>query len=118
MLSTASFTCEGYAYNLDGQRETDTLTLYNPYSVSHPVYYITGEGVCEIAVNDKSMTADVGQNLVIDTDKCISYRVDGTMMNTAVTGDYENLYLQEGENVVTVTDGFTVSIVPGWRCRT
>ncbi|MBR5583673.1 MAG: phage tail protein [Lachnospiraceae bacterium] len=115
---TATFTCEGYAYSLEGQYKTDSLVLYNPYSVSHPVYHITGEGVCEIAVNGKSMTANVGQNLVIDTDKCIAYRVDGTMMNTAVTGDYENLYFQEGQNVVTVTDGFTVTVVPGWRCRT
>ena len=61
------------------------------------------------------MTANVGQNLTIDTDLMIAYRQDGTMQNTAVTGDYENLYLLPGDNVISITDGFDLKIIPNWR---
>ena len=62
------------------------------------------------------MSADVGQNLTIDTDRKIAYRADGTLSNTAVSGDYEDLFLQEGENEISITDGFNLKIIPNWRC--
>ena len=61
------------------------------------------------------MTANVGQNLTIDTDLMIAYRQDGTLQNTAITGDYEDLYLLPGENVINITSGFNLSVSPKWR---
>ena len=61
------------------------------------------------------MTANVGQNLVIDTERELAYREDGTLSNTAISGDYEELFLQEGENSVTITEGFELKIIPNWR---
>lgn len=113
---TAEFTCNPYAYLVSGQQEHSvTDVLYNPYMLSHPVYKITGEGVCTLTVNGNTMSANVGQNITIDTELMIAYREDGTMQNTEVTGDYEKLYLQEGENTITVTSGFEITVQPNWR---
>lgn len=88
----------------------------NPYSICHPEYQITGEGVCNLTVNGKTMSANVGQNLIINTDLMLAYREDGTLQNTAVSGDYADLYLKPGENAISITEGFELLIVPNWRC--
>lgn len=114
---TAEFVCYPYAYLESGQQEyTAAEVAYNPYEVSHPTYLIAGEGMCTLTVNGKTMTANVGQNLTIDTDRMLAYRRDGTMQNTAVTGDYTDLYLLEGENSISITSGFSLSVIPNWRC--
>lgn len=46
-------------------------------------------------------------------DKC--KESDGTLNNTAVTGNYEDLVLIEGDNKVTITDGFDLKVIPYWR---
>lgn len=68
-----------------------------------------------LTVNGKKVTANVGQNLTIDTELMMAYREDGTIQNTALTGDYEELFLQPGDNTITFSSGFIVSIVPRWR---
>ena len=88
---------------------------FNPYYISHPDYIITGEGVCVLTVNGKSMRANTGQNLTINTDLMIAYRLDGTMQNTAVTGDYQDMYLKEGDNQISVSSGFVLKVIPNWR---
>lgn len=114
---TPTFLCDPFNYLTSGKYEYGiSQVLHNPYYLSHPVYKITGEGMCEIYVNGKSMTANVGQNLTIDTELMLTYREDGTMMNTAVAGDYMDLYLQEGENEIAATEGFDVKVIPNWRC--
>ena len=112
----AVFTCDPYTYLESGLIELSAGVLYNTNELSHPNYLITGNGSCTLTINGKAMKATVGQNLTIDTDRMIAYRVDGTMMNTSVTGDYEDMYLQPGENTVTITDGFELKIIPNWRC--
>ncbi|HIY17906.1 MAG TPA: hypothetical protein IAA44_00700 [Candidatus Blautia avistercoris] len=112
-----TFTCEPGVYISGGEREMEKAeVLYNPYSLCEPIYYITGEGYCILIVNGKTMNANVGQNLTIDTERMLAYREDGTLQNTQVTGDYEDLYLQPGENTITITSGFDLKIIPNWRC--
>lgn len=104
---------------VSGKREYDYRSReiqYNPYDICHPVYKITGNGNCTLTVNGRTMKATVGQNLTVDTEKMLAYRKDGTIMNTAVTGDYEELYLQPGENDIKITSGFTLKVIPNWRC--
>lgn len=114
---TTVFTCDAYEYLRSGMYErTAEDVKYNPYSTAKPVYKITGNGSCTLTVNGKTMKATVGQNLTIDTERMLAYREDGTMMNTSVTGDYEDLYLQPGENEISITSGFGLSIIPNWRC--
>ena len=57
----------------------------------------------------------VGQNVTIDTELMIAYRMDGTMENTSVTGDYEDLYLKPGYNEIEITEGFEAKVIPNWR---
>ena len=113
---TVVFTCEPFAYLKSGEYEVESGNLFNSYSWSQPLYKIAGEGVCTLTVNEKSIAANVSGDLSIDTEKMICYRSDGTSQNTAMSGDYEDLFLQEGNNVITVTDGFECKVVPRWRC--
>lgn len=113
---TATFTCDPFSYLKDGRREYGISdVLYNPYSTSHPVYKIMGEGVCYLTVNNKSMRANVGQNLTVDTDRMIAFREDGTINNIAMSGDYDDLYIKEGDNQISITSGFTLKVIPNWR---
>ncbi len=114
---TPVFLCDPFTYIESGTLEYNAQDLkLNPYDISKPVYKITGEGVCTLTVNGNEMTANVGQNLTIDTDLMIAYREDGILQNTAVTGEYENMYLKAGENEINISNGFELKIIPNWRC--
>lgn len=114
---TATFTLAPYEYLTDGkERYPYQVCAFNRYKLCKPIYFITGEGMCTLTVNGNEMTANVGQNLTIDTDLQLAYRTDGTLQNTEVTGNFDELYLLPGENTISVTDGFDLKIQPNWRC--
>lgn len=114
---TATFTLAPYEYLTDGkERYPYQVCAFNRYEFCKPIYFITGEGMCTLTVNGNEMTANVGQNLTIDTDLQLAYRTDGALQNTEVTGNFDELYLLPGENTITVTDGFDLKIQPNWRC--
>ena len=108
------FTCEPYVYIDEGERELSTI-LYNNYLVSKPIYRIVGEGYLTLNINNKVIKANVGQELIIDTDKGLCYR-EGIVNNVALEGKYEDMYLLEGENTFSWTNGFKIYILPNWRC--
>ena len=117
---TVTFTCDPVMYLQEGDVSvpiSGTLRLYNPWSESHPIFKISGEGVCKVTVNGKEVSANVGQNLLINADLMQAYREDGVLNNTAITGDYEDLYLQEGLNEISVSSGFTAEVIPKWGVR-
>lgn len=117
VFSATFVTKDGLSYLEEGKLEYDfSDKFYNPGIISQPLYKLTGEGLCTLTVNDATVKANVSGDITIDTEKMIAYRSDGTQHNTAVSGDYEDLYLQEGENVIAVTDGFECKVVPRWRC--
>ena len=74
--------------------------------------------MCSSYLNGKSMTANVGQNMTIDTRLMVSYRKDGAMMNTAVSGDYSDLWVVHGSNTISITEGFLLEIRPRWGYET
>lgn len=114
---TVTFLCSGYQYLEEGWKKyRHSDVVYNPYSTAHPIYIIGGEGNCTLEVNGKSVAANVGQNLTIDTELMIAYRMDGVAVNTSVKGDYEDLYLQTGKTEIGITEGFSLEIIPRWRC--
>lgn len=115
---TAVFFCYGYHYLESGEREYPIEEVFNnPYDTAHPIYIVVGEGVCNISVNGNDMLVkNVGQNVTIDTERMIAYRTDGTITNTSVTGDYEDLYLKHGDNEIEITKGFELKVIPNWRC--
>ena len=114
---TITFTCKPFLYFESGIVETslpENGILYNAHSEAHPLYKITGEGMCQVSVNGKTMTANIGQNLTIDTELMIAYREDGGLQNTSIIGDYSDLFLAPGDNQITVTNGFDLKIIPRW----
>lgn len=111
------FTCEPFTYLEEGALEVQLSNyMYNENSISKPRYVISGEGLLTINVNGKTVKANVGQQLIIDTELGLCYRSDGSINNIALNGAYEDLYLQEGENTFEWTSGFNINIVPNWRC--
>ena len=90
--------------------------IYNDYEEARPTYKILGEGLLTLTINGVGITANIGQNLTINTEKGLCYRIDGTPNNIALTGDYKDLYLKEGNNTFTWSNGFTITVVPNWRC--
>lgn len=111
---TAIFTCEPYVYIDEGERELSTQ-LYNNYLPSKPIYRIVGEGYLTLTINSKTIKANVGQELIIDTDKGLCYR-EGIVNNVALEGKYEDMYLLEGNNTFSWNSGFKIYILPNWRC--
>lgn len=111
------FICKTATYLTDGTNEYPLSQLfYNQYSWCEPNYIIIGEGVCDLTINGKTMKVNVSQDIVINTELMISYHLDNTSQNTAVSGNYDDLYLQEGMNEISVTEGFECKIIPNWRC--
>ena len=113
---TAVFRCDPYIYAKAGTNEINlSEATYNPGAVAKPVYKIIGEGLCRLTVNGKTFSINVGQNATIDTDLMLTYRQDSEIMNADVTGDYADLWLQEGENTLSAPSNFTVTVIPNWR---
>ena len=113
---SVTFHCFPYVFMEHGQQEAAISTVkQNPYNIAMPVYTITGNGDCTIAVNGKSLIATVGQTLTIDTRRQIAYKTrNGGYLNTSIKGKYSNLYLPHGAVTITATNGFNVKIQPNW----
>ena len=109
-----TFTCEPYIYIDDEEIELNTL-LYNDYLVSKPIYRVVGERYLTLNINNKVIKANVGQELIIDTDKGLCFK-EGVINNVALEGKYEDMYLLEGENTFSWTKGFEIYITPNLRC--
>ena len=118
---SVTFTCEPYFYlDCDEMEIVNGQTIHNDHQVSRPIYRITGNGELTLTINGKEIKVNVGQETIIDTEKGLTYR-QGVINNTTLTGNYEDLYLQEGENTFVLTPTtpnavFHVFITPNWRC--
>lgn len=114
---SANIVTDPYSYVISGSYMYPYMQVrVNDYEVCKPIYYITGEGMCVLTVNGKSMNINVGQNIYIDTELQLAYRNDGVLRNTSVSGIYEDLYLLPGKNDIRITSGFELQIQPNWRC--
>lgn len=110
---TAEFTCDPFAYLENGDKfQHITGEIYNDLNEAYPVYHIKGEGVCYLNVNNNSVKVNVGQEIIIDTRLKVAYKPDGTKQSTQIAGDYEDLKLLEGENDISITDGFELLVAP------
>ena len=109
-----TFTCEPYIYRDIDEIELNSV-LYNDYLISKPIYRIVGEGYLTLNMNNKVIKANVGQELIIDTDKGLCYR-EGIVNNVALEGKYEDMYLLEGENNFNWPESFKIYITPNLRC--
>lgn len=112
------FTLDPYQYLRTGSVEYDFQNvLINYYDVSEPIYILKGEGMANLTVNGNTVTANVGQSLIIDTVRKLAYKSDGTSQNTSIKGDYDLLLLLNGENQISLSGkGISMKIIPNWRC--
>ena len=112
-----TFRCDPGLYVISGLNPISidsNKIIKNNYGISKPDYIINGEGMCTLTVNNKSITINVGQSIIINTEKELCFKNDGSMTNIS-TGGYKDLYLQEGNNDISISNGFTLSIIPNWR---
>lgn len=117
---SSTFVCSPYEYHISGQK-TITVTanniIQNRYSKSRPIYTLSGSGQCTLTVNGKEMQVTVGSaGVIIDTEKMLAYN-SAEMLNTAISGDYEDLYLLPGDNSIAVSSGFSAEVTPNWGYR-
>ncbi len=92
------------------------MKIMNEYEASHPIYRIIGDGTTVMMINGYAVECRVPGEIHIDTERQVSYLGDKKLANTYITGDYERMYLQEGENEIMISDGFEVRVIPMWRC--
>lgn len=112
---SVEFYCSPYRYLKTGTSEYSASAVeYNPYDECRPIYMISGTGDCTLTVNDSELTVTVSDDVTIDTERMVAYTSDG-IANTSVSGDYDSLYLAAGDNTITITDGFTLTVIPNWR---
>ncbi|MDU2106314.1 distal tail protein Dit [Clostridium sp.] len=110
------FTCDPYVYLSDGEYEIDIDDyIYNNYLESRPIYRIVGEGFLTLAVNENVVKINVGQEVIINTELGLTYR-DGIINNVSLDGNYEDLYLVEGDNNFKWSGDFEIYVTPNWRC--
>ena len=89
--------------------------IVNSLDLCHPTYEIVGNGKCEVLINGHEIKATVRERLIIDTDLQAAYREDGERVNQTVSGRYPDMWLQPGENVITMQNAFDLFIRPNWR---
>lgn len=112
-----TFVCDPFVY-IVSEEEKITNQLYNDFLLSKPIYKITGNGTLNMTINNKQISVNVGQELIVDTDRGLCYKSDNSLHNVSLTGTYEDMYLQPGENTFTFDPptGFSVFVQPNWRC--
>lgn len=113
---SVSFVCTPFEYLQEGQREIENVT-YNPYDTAKPIYRIVGEGFCTLTVNGYEFTANIGQEIIINSELQLAYNSTRKALNSDVTGDYMQLWLPHGSNQVAVSSGFQLAITPQWGYR-
>lgn len=111
-----SFHVQPFKYS-DSEREKTYTDFgsYNSFTIrnsgniySRPILSVTGAGEVEIALNgEKILDVDFalnGETIVIDCTKMNAYSEDGlTLLNRRVKGNYDNMRLRVGSNVISFT---------------
>ena len=110
---TVRFRCDPFTYLSEGLKQmTITEAKFNPYFLCKPTYYVTRSGNFILTVNGKEFSGT--NSMIIDTEKMQATDTEGNLVNTSVSGEYSDLWLNEGANTISTNYG-TLRIVPNWR---
>lgn len=83
------------------------MVIHNDGAVAaRSIIRIEGEGLVKLTINNETIQVNVSNHLVIDSERRLCYRDDGTYSNTNLSGKYP--LLEKGENKITWTTGGTV----------
>lgn len=83
---------------------------------AEPNYTITGLGLCTLTVNGKIFKVQSGGSATIDVSRMITFNTStGVVNNAMAAGKYEDLILHQGNNTISITSGFDLTVVPNWR---
>lgn len=117
----AVFTCSPYLYSTDGQEKISLPSeLYNySWLYSKPIFILEGEGLITLIINGNSIKLNIGQSIIVDTEKELIFR-EGNIENQRKTGKWSDLYLMPGKNTLSyiLADGSTlnsIKLIPNWR---
>lgn len=110
-----NFVCDPFTYFTSGEEyKTADECIFNNHDRSLPLYHITGSGEYTLTINGKTFSGTAAGNIYLDVEK--QQATDGSVLvNTSQIGDYEDLALIEGENNISITNGFDLEIKPRWR---
>jgi len=111
------FECEPFTYDVNEEvivlRATSTLENLGAVQ-SKPIYKVFGEEAT-LKVNGKTFNIyGIKDYVVVDTDLMECY-TDNISMNTNTKGNYTDLWLQTGENIIEFSGATKVEIIPNWR---
>lgn len=111
-----AFTVYPYEFMETGDEvaELEEGVLVNDCDPSMPLYKIEGSGSGTLTVNDKAMSFEVEDTLYIDTRKYIAYDQLNANKSSSLSGDYEDITLLSGNNEISITSGFDLSVYPRW----
>ena len=120
---TIEFECSPYAWLNSGQVDMEIPSegkyIYNEYLLAKPEINIKGDGVIELNFNSKKVRVLVGQDVTINTSLQKCYKDNKVTGLKLETGDYQDLWLQEGENYIAwkVISGTIkeVTIIPNYK---
>lgn len=121
-----TFTCNPYQYLVDGIEEIklkkEGNKIENNYEIANPIYTIHANGseglTINLKINGISTKITVVDGLIIDTDKGLILTKYGELAYNKLEGEFKNLYLKEGENTISYSNGgnATITMIPNWRC--
>ena len=109
--ATITIHCQPFKYPLTNTPITLTTgdnTITNQGNIySKPILTISGSGIINISLNNNQIFSIDMTNIstiAIDSNKMEAYNPStGALLNRYVTGNYRNLYLEEGNNTLTIT---------------
>lgn len=111
---TVTILMEPYEYYDRGTVEHDIVDCeYNIYNISHPVYVVRGANKAVLTVNGNEFTVYAqNRTCYIDTELRLVY--DANKQSLISEGDFDDLYLLEGNNEISISAG-NLKVIPNWR---
>ena len=98
-------------FNFSSSASSGELSIRNNGNyTSRPTITLTGSGTVNLSINGAQvMVIDMSQNpvVILDATEMNAYAPDNTLLNRAVTGNYDNLVLQSGKNTISYSGTVT-----------
>lgn len=99
------------AFDFSSSATSGELSIRNNGNyVSRPQIKLTGSGTVNLSINGAQvMVVDLSENpvIILDSTEMNAYAPDTSLMNRKVTGNYDNLVLKSGKNIISYMGSLT-----------